>query len=248
MTISSAGIGSGLDVNSIVSQLMAIEQAAAHRAQTKATAIQTHGLRVRQDQERRLDAARPREQAREHRRPGARPSATRRAARSRRRPTTPRPARTRSRSRRWPACRRSPPAPPCRRRRRRAPARSASSSAARAPGRPASRRRPARPRSTSPWRRPTRSPTVRDKINAAGAGVTALIMTDASGSRLLIRSNTSGAANAFRTSGIASLAFDPSAGVADDDAEPDRRRRGRDRQRPGRHLDRATRSRTSSTA
>src|SRR5215203_1034470 len=55
--------------------------------------------------------------------------------------------------------------------------------------------------------------TVRDKINAAGAGVTALIMTDASGSRLLIRSNTSGAANAFRTSGVASLAFDPSAGV-----------------------------------
>jgi len=55
--------------------------------------------------------------------------------------------------------------------------------------------------------------TVRDKINAAGAGVTALVMTDASGSRLLIRSNTSGAANAFRTSGVASLAFDPSAGV-----------------------------------
>jgi flagellar hook-associated protein 2 len=54
---------------------------------------------------------------------------------------------------------------------------------------------------------------VRDKINAAGAGVTALIMTDASGSRLLIRSNASGAANAFRTSGIASLAFDPSAGA-----------------------------------
>ena len=54
---------------------------------------------------------------------------------------------------------------------------------------------------------------VRDKINAAGAGVTALIMTDASGSRLLIRSNDSGGANAFRTSGVASLAFDPSAGV-----------------------------------
>nr|HET7858229.1 flagellar filament capping protein FliD [Caldimonas sp.] len=54
---------------------------------------------------------------------------------------------------------------------------------------------------------------VRDKINAAGAGVTALVMTDASGSRLLIRSNASGAANAFRTSGVASLAFDPSAGV-----------------------------------
>jgi len=55
---------------------------------------------------------------------------------------------------------------------------------------------------------------VRDKINAAGAGVTALVMTDASGSRLLIRSNASGAANAFRTSGIASLAFDPSAGAS----------------------------------
>jgi flagellar hook-associated protein 2 len=55
---------------------------------------------------------------------------------------------------------------------------------------------------------------VRDKINAAGAGVTALVMTDASGSRLLIRSNASGAANAFRTSGVASLAFDPSAGVS----------------------------------
>jgi len=54
---------------------------------------------------------------------------------------------------------------------------------------------------------------VRDKINGAGAGVTALIMPDASGSRLLIRSNTSGAASAFRTSGIASLAFDPSAGA-----------------------------------
>ena len=54
---------------------------------------------------------------------------------------------------------------------------------------------------------------VRDKVNAAGAGVTALIMTDGSGSRLLLRSNASGAANAFRTSGIASLAFDPSAGA-----------------------------------
>ena len=40
---------------------------------------------------------------------------------------------------------------------------------------------------------------VRDKINAAGAGVTALIMTDASGSRLLMRSSATGADNAFRT-------------------------------------------------
>ena len=40
---------------------------------------------------------------------------------------------------------------------------------------------------------------VRDKINAAGTGVTALIMNDANGSRLLLRSATTGAANAFRT-------------------------------------------------
>ena len=67
---------------------------------------------------------------------------------------------------------------------------------------------------------------VRDKVNAAGAGVTALIMTDANGSRLLLRSNATGAANGFRTtvtdadgvnndaSGLSRLAFDPSAGVS----------------------------------
>lgn len=64
---------------------------------------------------------------------------------------------------------------------------------------------------------------IRDKINAAGAGVTALVMNDASGSRLLIRSNATGAANAFRTTvtdddgngsdaaGLSRLAYDPSA-------------------------------------
>lgn len=51
---------------------------------------------------------------------------------------------------------------------------------------------------------------VRDKINAAGVGVTALIMTDTTGSRLLMRSNATGAAEGFRTSGIAGLRFDPS--------------------------------------
>ena len=67
---------------------------------------------------------------------------------------------------------------------------------------------------------------VRDKINAAGAGVTALIMTDAGGSRLLLRSNSTGAESAFRStvtdadgsnanaSGLSALAFDPSAGAA----------------------------------
>ena len=55
---------------------------------------------------------------------------------------------------------------------------------------------------------------VRDKINAAGVGVTALIMTDSSGSRLLMRSNVTGAENGFRTSGIAGLDFNPAAGAA----------------------------------
>ena len=67
---------------------------------------------------------------------------------------------------------------------------------------------------------------VRDKINAAGAGVTATILTDTSGSRLLLRSSATGVANAFRTSvtdadgnnadalGLSALAYDPSAAAA----------------------------------
>ena len=41
---------------------------------------------------------------------------------------------------------------------------------------------------------------VRDKINSANAGVTAMVLTDASGSRLMMRSTATGAVNAFRTS------------------------------------------------
>ena len=61
--------------------------------------------------------------------------------------------------------------------------------------------------------------TLRDKINAAGIGVTASIMTDASGARLVMRSKSTGASNAFRTSvsgatgGVATLGYDPSSGV-----------------------------------
>ena len=67
---------------------------------------------------------------------------------------------------------------------------------------------------------------VRDKINGANAGVTALILTDAGGSRLLLRSSASGAGNAFRTSvidadgnntdaaGLSALAYDTGAKVA----------------------------------
>jgi flagellar hook-associated protein 2 len=40
--------------------------------------------------------------------------------------------------------------------------------------------------------------SIRDKINAAGAGVTASIITDSSGARLSLSSSATGAANAFR--------------------------------------------------
>lgn len=65
---------------------------------------------------------------------------------------------------------------------------------------------------------------VRDAINGAGAGVTASIVNDASGARLAIRSSLSGAENGFRLSvndddgdntdaaGLSQLAFDPSDG------------------------------------
>jgi flagellar hook-associated protein 2 len=63
--------------------------------------------------------------------------------------------------------------------------------------------------------------TIRDKINASGAGVTASIVNDASGSRLAVRSRESGEENGFRitvadddgnggdASGLSLLAFDP---------------------------------------
>ena len=61
---------------------------------------------------------------------------------------------------------------------------------------------------------------VRDKINAAGAGVTATVIYDASGARLSIRSTETGAQNGFRIKaeetapgadglGLSKLAFDP---------------------------------------
>ncbi len=66
--------------------------------------------------------------------------------------------------------------------------------------------------------------TLRDKINAAGGGVTATIVTDASGSRLSLRSTSSGVDNGFRvtaadvdgnntdTNGLSALAYDPQGG------------------------------------
>lgn len=66
---------------------------------------------------------------------------------------------------------------------------------------------------------------VRDKINASNAGITASVLTDSSGSRLVFRSTATGAANGFRIGvtdvdgnntnglGLSALAFDPSVGV-----------------------------------
>ena len=66
---------------------------------------------------------------------------------------------------------------------------------------------------------------LRDKINAANAGVTASVLTDASGARLVLRSTNTGAANGFKVSvddidgnnsnglGLSALAFDPSASI-----------------------------------
>lgn len=66
---------------------------------------------------------------------------------------------------------------------------------------------------------------VRDKINASGAGVLASVVTDANGSRLVVRSRDTGEANGFRittadddgngsdASGLSALAFDPTASI-----------------------------------
>jgi len=67
--------------------------------------------------------------------------------------------------------------------------------------------------------------TVRDKINALGAGVSASIVTDANGTRLALRSTATGAANGFRitaadddgqptdAAGLSRLAYDPPGGT-----------------------------------
>ncbi len=66
---------------------------------------------------------------------------------------------------------------------------------------------------------------LRDKINTANAGVTASVLTDASGSRLVLRSADPGATNGFRVTvddidgnntnglGLSALAFDPSSSI-----------------------------------
>jgi flagellar hook-associated protein 2 len=62
---------------------------------------------------------------------------------------------------------------------------------------------------------------IRDKINAANAGVTATVVTDASGARLALQSSATGASNGFRVTvadddlanadaaGLSQLAYDP---------------------------------------
>ena len=67
---------------------------------------------------------------------------------------------------------------------------------------------------------------IRDKINAANAGVSATIVTDTTGSRLALQSSATGTANGFRVtvadddanntdaSGLSRLAYDPAGGAA----------------------------------
>ena len=67
---------------------------------------------------------------------------------------------------------------------------------------------------------------VRDAINAGQAGVTAAVLNDASGSRLVLRSSATGAANGFSVgvtdadgangdaTGLSALAYDPASGVS----------------------------------
>lgn len=68
---------------------------------------------------------------------------------------------------------------------------------------------------------------IRDKINAADAGVTATILNDSTGSRLVLRANETGAVNGFRitvtdtgdanntdAAGLSALALDPPSGTA----------------------------------
>jgi flagellar hook-associated protein 2 len=66
---------------------------------------------------------------------------------------------------------------------------------------------------------------LRDKINASNSGVVASVLTDAGGARLVLRSAATGEANGFRVGvtdndgnnldgvGLSALAFDPSAGI-----------------------------------
>ena len=67
---------------------------------------------------------------------------------------------------------------------------------------------------------------IRDKVNASGAGVLASVVTDATGSRLVIRSRDTGEANGFRITtadddgngsdadGLSALAYDPTASIS----------------------------------
>lgn len=57
---------------------------------------------------------------------------------------------------------------------------------------------------------------IRDAINSSGAGVTASIVNDASGARLTLRSTATGETNGFRieaSGGLADLGYDPRVGV-----------------------------------
>ena len=229
-TISSIGIGSGLDIESMITQLVAVERAPVTKLQTEATSLQTKlstygklqsGMAALRDAASALTRASTWNATvgvEQRRHVGGRHHQRQHAARQL----------LASRCSAWPRCSPTPPACTPRPMRWSAKARCTSSWAPGAPGRPASRPRPAPPRWTSRVGPPAESlAQLRDKINASNSGVVASVLTDASGARLVLRSAATGEANGFRV------------GVTDNDGNNCRRRRpvGAGLRPVGRHPD-----------
>ena len=55
--------------------------------------------------------------------------------------------------------------------------------------------------------------TLAAKVNAAGAGVNATVVNDATGSRMVFSSSSTGVDNAFRATGLSGFAYDPAGGA-----------------------------------
>ena len=227
-TISSIGIGSGLDIESVITQLVAVERAPVTKLQTEATSLQTKlstygklqsGMAALRDAASALTRA-----STWNATVGSSSDATSVAV------THQQPARCpaaiRSRCSAWPRCSPTPPACMPRPMRWWAKARCTSSWAPGAPGRPAFTPKAGATAVDISVGPPAESlAQLRDKINASNSGVVASVLTDASGARLVLRSAATGEANGFRVGvtdndgnnfdglGLSALAFDPSAGI-----------------------------------
>ena len=247
-TISSAGIGSGLDVNSIVTQLMAVEKQPLTKLQAAGATMQTQLSAFGQLKSAGLRVAGRRRAALQGRRRTSSPTRLfgpdrRSAPAPRRRPS---PAPIRSPSARW-------------RRRSRSSARPDSSAprtavvgtgsiTIRLGGWNAGQTAFAPKAGSSDITIPIGASAntlagIRDAINAANAGVCATLVTDATGTRIALSSAATGIENGFKISvadddgnatdaaGLSALAFDPQAGVTRPDAGAAGRQHAGDDQR-----------------